>query len=244
MPFYSEKAISEIVRLSFFSQLFLWNFLNFFGHIFLHAFSQWLFKYVRDQSYVFHPLSSYQVPFYSEKAISEIVRLSFFSQLFFEFFEFFWSYFSSCLFTVIIQVCSRPIICFSSLSSYQVPFYSEKAISEIVRLSFFSQLFLWNFLNFFGHIFLHAFSQWLFKYVRDQSYVFHPLSSYQVPFYSEKAISEIVRLSFFSQLFFWNFLNFLVIFFFMPFHSDYSSMFRPIIDQSYTAKKRFFSLWN
>ena len=175
----------------------------------------------------FSSLSSYQVPFYSEKAISEIVRLSFFSQLFsWNFLNFFGHIsISSCLFTVIIQVCSRPIICFSSLSSYQVPFYSEKAISEIVRLSFFSQLFFWNFLNFFGHIFLHAFSQWLFKYVRDQSYVFHPLSSYQVPFYSEKAISEIVRLSFFRNFFYEIFWIFLVIFFFMPFHSDYSSMF-------------------
>ena len=93
------------------------------------------------------------MPFYSEKAISEIVRLSFFSQLFFEIFEFFWSYFSSCLFTVIIQVCSRPIIYFSSISSYQVPFYSEKAISEIVRLSFFSQLFFWKFFEFFWSYF-------------------------------------------------------------------------------------------
>ena len=146
-----------------------------------------------------------------------------------KFFEFFWSYFSSCLFTVIIQVCSRPIICFSPLSSYQVPFYSEKAISEIVRLSFFSQLFLWNFLNFFSHIFLHAFSQWLFKYVRDQSYVFS-LSSYQVPFYSEKAISEIVRLSFFSQLFLWNFLNFFGHIFL---HAFSQWLFKYVRDQSY-----------
>ena len=174
VPFYSEKAISEIVRLSFFSQLFLWNFLNFFWSYFSSCLFTVIIQVCSRPIICFSPLSSYQVPFYSEKAISEIVRLSFFSQLFFmKFFEFFWSYFSSCLFTVIIQVCSRPIICFSPLSSYQVPFYSEKAISEIVRLSFFSQLFLWNFLNFFGHIFLHAFSQWLFKYVRDQSYVFH-----------------------------------------------------------------------
>ena len=112
------------------------------------------------------------------------------------------------------------------MSSFQVPFYSEKAISEIVTLSFFSQLFFWNFLHFFGHIFLHAFSQWLFKYVPDQSYIFHQWVQIKCRFTAKKRFQKLLHLVFFRNFFFEIFWIFLVIFFFIPFHSDYSSMFQ------------------
>ena len=121
----------------------------------------------------FSPLSSYQVPFYSEKAISEIVRLSFFSQLFLWNFLNFFGHIFSCLFTVIIQVCSRPIICFFIKFISSAVLQRKKRFQKLLDLVFFRNFFFEIFWIFFSHIFLHAFSQWLFKYVRDQSYVFH-----------------------------------------------------------------------
>ena len=97
------------------------------------------------------------MPFYSEKAISEIVRLSFFRNFFFEIFGIFLSYFSSCIFTVIIQVCFRPIKYFSSISSYQVPFYSEKRIQKLLDLVFFRNFFL-KFMEFFVIFFFRHFN--------------------------------------------------------------------------------------
>ena len=174
VPFYSEKAISEIVTLSFFSQLFFWNFLNFFGHIFLHAFSQWLFKYVPDQSYIFSSMSSLQGPFYSEKAILEIVTIIFFLQLFFwNFLNFFGHIFLHAFSQWLFKYVPDQSYIFHQWAHFKGRFTAKKRFSEIVTRSFFSQLFFWNFLNFFGHIFLHAFSQLLFKYVPDQSYIFN-----------------------------------------------------------------------
>ena len=169
----AKKRFQKLLDLFFFNNFYFWNVWNFFRHIFLHAFSKWSFKYVQDQSYIFHQWVHIRCRFTAKKRFQKLLDLVFFNNFFLKFLEYFWSYFSSCIFTVIIQVSSRPIIYSSSISSYQVPFYSEKAISEIVRLSFFKRLFFWNFWNFFGHIFLHVFSQWLFKLVPDHSYIFH-----------------------------------------------------------------------
>ena len=91
-------------------------------------------------------------------------QTQFFQQFFFEIFGIFLSYFSSCIFTVIIQVCFRPIKYFSSISSYQVPFYSEEANSEIVRLSFFNNFFIeifGIFLVIFFFMYFHSdYSSW------------------------------------------------------------------------------------
>ena len=171
-----------------------------------------------------------QVPFYSKKANSEIVRLSFFQQ-FFYIFGIFLSYFSSCILTVIIQVCSRPIIYFFINKFISSAVLQRKSDFRNCQTQFFLATFFMKFLEFFWSYFSSCIFTVIIQVCSRPIIYFSSISSYQVPFYSEKAISEIVRLSFFFSTYFLEIFGiFLVIFFFMHFHSDYSSR---VPDQSY-----------
>ena len=138
--FFINKFISSAVlqRKSDFrncqSQFFFNNlFIEIFGiflviFFFMHFHSDYSSKFQTNQIFFINKFISSAV--LKRKSDFRNCQTQFFLTTFIlKFLEFFWSYFSSCIFTVIIQVGSRPIIYFSSMSSYQMPFYSKKAIS-------------------------------------------------------------------------------------------------------------------
>ena len=153
---------------------------------------------VQDQSYIFHQWVHIKCRFTAKKRFQKLLDLVFFNNFFFEIFRiflviFFFMHFHSD-YSSMVQDQSY---IFHQWVHIKCRFTAKKRFQKLLDLVFFNNFFFLIFRIFLFLFFFMHFQSDYSSMVQDQSYIFHQWVSYQVPFYSEKAISEIVRLIFF-----------------------------------------------